>query len=400
MAVLAPTALAFPILQQEFEEGPLVYLDSAATSQKPEPVLEAMDRAYRTRHASVHRGVYPLARDSTEDFEGARRRIADWIGATLAETIFTLNASGAINLVARTFVQPGDRVLLTEMEHHSNIVPWQIVGAEIEYVPIDDRGVLDMDALDELLERHRPKLVGVAHVSNVLGTLNPVGEIVRRAHEAGAVVLVDGAQAAAHRAIDVAELGADFYAFTGHKMYGPTGIGVLYGRRDLLEAMPPFIGGGHMISRVDWRESRWNELPWKYEAGTSAIVEAIGLRAAVDWLAEIGIDAVHEHEADLTAYALEHLAEAPNVTVYGPPADQRGALVSFALEGAHPHDVAEILGSQNICVRAGHHCAQPLMRKLGVGATTRASFGVHNTRSDVDRLLEGLDRVGEVLRLG
>jgi cysteine desulfurase/selenocysteine lyase len=400
MAVLAPTALAFPILQQEFEEGPLVYLDSAATSQKPEPVLEAMDRAYRTRHASVHRGVYPLARDSTEDFEGARRRIADWIGATLAETIFTLNASGAINLVARTFVQPGDRVLLTEMEHHSNIVPWQIVGAEIEYVPIDDRGVLDMDALDELLERHRPKLVGVAHVSNVLGTLNPVREIVRRAHEAGAVVLVDGAQAAAHRAIDVAELGADFYAFTGHKMYGPTGIGVLYGRRDLLEAMPPFIGGGHMISRVDWRESRWNELPWKYEAGTSAIVEAIGLRAAVDWLAEIGIDAVHEHEADLTAYALEHLAEAPNVTVYGPPADQRGALVSFALEGAHPHDVAEILGSQNICVRAGHHCAQPLMRKLGVGATTRASFGVHNTRSDVDRLLEGLDRVGEVLRLG
>ena len=400
MAVLAPTALAFPILQQEFEEGPLVYLDSAATSQKPEPVLEAMDRAYRTRHASVHRGVYPLARDSTEDFEGARRRIADWIGATLAETIFTLNASGAINLVARTFVQPGDRVLLTEMEHHSNIVPWQIVGAEIEYVPIDDRGVLDMDALDELLERHRPKLVGVAHVSNVLGTLNPVREIVRRAHEAGAVVLVDGAQAAAHRAIDVAELGADFYAFTGHKMYGPTGIGVLYGRRDLLEAMPPFIGGGHMISRVDWRESRWNELPWKYEAGTSAIVEAIGLRAAVDWLAEIGIDAVHEHEADVTAYALEHLAEAPNVTVYGPPADQRGALVSFALEGAHPHDVAEILGSQNICVRAGHHCAQPLMRKLGVGATTRASFGVHNTRSDVDRLLEGLDRVGEVLRLG
>lgn len=392
------TALDFPILREQFAEGPLVYLDSAATSQKPAEVLEAMDRAYRTRHASVHRGVYPLAARSTEDFEGARRLVADWIGASPQEVVFTQNASGAINLVARTLITPGDRVVLTEMEHHSNIVPWQLVGAQLEYVPVDEQGLLVMDELDRLLERE-PKLVAVAHVSNVLGTRNPVAEIARRAHEAGALVLVDGAQAAPHLRIDMREIGADFYAFTGHKMYGPTGIGVLYGRRELLEELPPFIGGGHMISRVDWHESRWNDLPWKFEAGTSPIVEAIGLGAAIRFLASVGMDAIHEHEADLTRYALERLSEVPGVTVYGPPAEQRGALVSFALEGAHPHDVAEILGSRNICVRAGHHCAQPLMRKLGVAATTRASFAVHNTRSDVDRLIEGLGRVREVLKL-
>jgi cysteine desulfurase / selenocysteine lyase len=400
MSVLAPAALDFPILSEPFEEGPLVYLDSAATSQKPAPVLEAMDRAYRTRHASVHRGVYPLAERSTEDFEGARSRIASWIGAGTQETIFTPNASGAINLVARSFLQPGERVLLTELEHHSNIVPWQLVGAQIAYVPIDEQGLVTLEAFEERLERHRPRLVAVAHISNVLGTSLPVAEIVERAHAAGAVVLVDGAQAAPHRAIDMRELGADFYAFTGHKMYGPTGIGVLYGRRGLLERMPPLIGGGHMITRVDWERSRWNELPWKFEAGTSAIVEAIGLGAAIDWLEGIGIEAVHEHEADLVGYAMERLGELPEVTVHGPPADQRGALVSFTVEGAHPHDVATILGSENICVRAGHHCAQPLMRRLGVPATTRASFAVHNTRADVDRLIDGLGRVGEVLKLG
>jgi cysteine desulfurase/selenocysteine lyase len=399
MALLAPTALDFPILREQFAEGPLVYLDSAATSQKPEPVLAAMDQAYRTRHASVHRGVYPLAQRSTEDFEGARARIAEWIGATPEETVFTPNATGAINLVARTYVQPGDRVLITEMEHHSNIVSWQLAGAEIAHVPVDERGLLDLDAYRELLERHRPKLVGVVHVSNVLGTCNPIAEIARLAHDAGAVVLVDGAQAVPHRRVDMRALGADFYAFTGHKMYGPTGIGVLYGRGELLDAMPPLIGGGHMISRVDWHESRWNDLPWKFEAGTSAIVEAIGLGAAVDWLAGVGIEAIHEHEADLTTYALERLAEVPGLTIYGPGAEDRGALVSFAVDGAHPHDVAEILGRENICVRAGHHCAQPLMRKLGVSATTRASFAVHNTRTDVDRLVDGLGRVCEVLRL-
>jgi cysteine desulfurase/selenocysteine lyase len=399
MAVLSPTALDFPIFRQEFEEGPLVYLDSAATSQKPEAVLEAMDRAYRMRHASVHRGVYPLGARSTEDFEEARQKVADWIGASTAETLFTANATAAINTVARGYIRPGERVLLTEMEHHSNIVPWQLAGAELEYVPVDEQGVLDMNVFGELLERFRPKLVAVAHVSNVLGTRNPIADIAARARETGAAVLVDGAQAAPHMAIDMDQLGVDFYAFTGHKMYGPTGIGVLYGRRDLLEEMPPLIGGGHMISRVDWRESRWNELPWKFEAGTSAIVEAIGLGAAVDWLANVGIDAIHEHEADLTAYALERLGENPRITIYGPGAEQRGALVSFAFEGAHPHDVAEILGSRNICVRAGHHCAQPLMRKLGVPATSRASFGVYNTRADVDRLVDGLERVSEVLRL-
>ena len=399
MAVLAPAAVDFPIFAQEFEEGRLVYLDSAATSQKPGAVLEAMDHAYRTRHASIHRGVYPLGERSTDDFEGARRKIADWIGAAPEETLFMPNATGAINTVARGFIQPGDPVLLTEMEHHSNIVPWQLAGAALAYAPVDDQGLLDLNALAELLESHRPKLVGIAHVSNVLGTHNPVAEVIRMAHDAGAVVLVDGAQAVPHRAVDMKQLGADFYAFTGHKMYGPTGIGVLYGRRELLEELPPLIGGGHMISRVDWEGSRWNELPWKFEAGTSAIVEAIGLGTAVDWMAARGIHAIEEHEADLTSYALERLGELPGITIYGPPAEQRGSLVSFAFEGAHPHDVAEILGRTNICVRAGHHCAQPLMRRLGVPATTRASFGVYNTRADIDQLIDGLGRVREVLRL-
>jgi cysteine desulfurase / selenocysteine lyase len=399
MAVLAPAAVDFPIFAHEFEEGRLVYLDSAATSQKPAAVLETMDRAYRTRHASVHRGVYPLGAQSTEDFEGARRKIADWIGAAPEETLFMPNATGAINTVARGFIQPGERVLLTEMEHHSNIVPWQLAGADLAYAPVNEHGLLELDVLARLLEQHRPKLVGIAHVSNVLGTHNPVAEVIRLAHDAGAAVLVDGAQAVPHRAVDMKELGADFYAFTGHKMYGPTGIGILYGRRELLEELPPLIGGGHMISRVDWEGSRWNELPWKFEAGTSAIVEAIGLGAAVDWLAARGIDAIEEHEADLTAYALERLGELPGITIYGPPAELRGSLVSFAFEGAHPHDVAEILGRSNICVRAGHHCAQPLMRRLGVPATTRASFGVYNTRADVDQLVDGLSRVREVLRL-
>ena len=269
------TALDFPILREEFDEGPLVYLDSAATSQKPAEVLDAMDRAYRTRHASVHRGVYPLGARSTEDFEGAREIVARWIGASTKEVVFTGNASGAINLVSHTLLRPNDRVLLTEMEHHSNIVPWQLAQAELQYVPVDEQGLLDLDALDRLLATHRPRIVGVTHVSNVLGTINPIAEIVQRAHAAGALVLVDGAQAAPHMRIDMGELGADFYAFTAHKMYGPTGIGVLYGRRELLEELPPFIGGGHMISRVDWQESRWNELPWKFEAGTSPIVEAV-----------------------------------------------------------------------------------------------------------------------------
>ncbi len=397
----------FPILARDIGGRPLCYLDSAATSQKPAAVIEAIDSYYRHHNANIHRGVYALAEEATELYEGARRRVAAWIGADFEEVIFPRNATEAINLVAYSFgranVQAGDRILLTEMEHHSNLVPWQMLaderGATLDYVPIDGDGRLDLDALDRLLGLG-PRLVCVAHVSNVLGTLNPVADIVRSAHEAGAVVLVDGAQAAPHMPLDMRAIGADFYAFTSHKMYGPTGIGVLFGRRELLEAMPPFLGGGDMISSVGWRESRYNDLPWKFEAGTSAIAEGAGLGAAVDWLEGLGLEAVRAHEADLTAYALARLSEVPGVRPFGPPAvEDRGALVSFTMDGVHPHDVAEILGRDGLCVRAGHHCAQPLMRRLGVPATTRASFAVHNSREDVDRLVEGLERVGEVFKL-
>jgi cysteine desulfurase/selenocysteine lyase len=301
-------------------------------------------------------------------------------------------------------VQRGDLVVLTEMEHHSNIVPWQILcqdkEAELAYVPVLEDGQLDLDALDVLLERG-PKLVGVVHVSNVLGTVNPVAEIARRAHRAGATVLIDGAQAVPQLPVDLREIDADFYAWTGHKAYGPTGIGVLHGRRELLEEMPPFIGGGHMIRTVAANESTWTDLPWKFEAGTSQIAEAVGLGAAVDWIRAVGIDRIRAHEEALVADTLTRLgSEVPGLIVHGPlSASDRGALVSFSLEGAHPHDVGEILGREGICVRAGHHCAQPLMRKLGVAATTRASFAVHNSVDDVDRLLRGLQTVREVLRL-
>jgi cysteine desulfurase/selenocysteine lyase len=293
-------------------------------------------------------------------------------------------------------VGPDDLVVVTQMEHHSNLVPWQLVGGRLAYVPVTDDGLLDLDALDELLAQG-PKLVAVGHVSNVLGTINPVAEIAARAHAAGAVVLVDGAQAAPSLPVDVSALDVDFYAWTGHKAYGPTGIGVLHGRRELLEAMPPFLGGGHMIARVGDFESTWAEPPAKFEAGTMPVAEAIGLGAAVDWLAGIGMDAVREHGRDVTAYALERLSEVPGLDIHGTrDLDQRGALVSFALDGVHPHDVAEILGREGVCVRAGHHCAQPLMRRLGISASTRASFAVHATHEDVDRLLDGLHKVREV----
>jgi cysteine desulfurase/selenocysteine lyase len=310
--------------------------------------------------------------------------------------VFTPNATGAINLVARGMVQSGDLVVLTEMEHHSNIVPWQLAGARIEYVRVHEGGLLDLDHLDELLAKG-PKLVSVVHVSNVLGTINPVEDIVARARAAGALSVIDGAQAIPQLPVDVGAIGADFYAWTGHKAYGPTGIGVLHGRRELLEEMQPLIGGGHMIKRVDPDSSTWTDLPWKFEAGTSAVAEAIGLGAAVDWLQEIGMDAVRAHELEVTAYALERLASVEGVRLHGPlDPDRRGALVSFEFGGLHPHDVAEILGRQGICIRAGHHCAQPLMRRLGVTATSRASFAVHSTREEVDRLVDGLDEVKRV----
>jgi len=402
----AAVAAEFPILGRELGGKPLVYLDSGATSQKPRAVIDDMVASYTRHNANIHRGVYTLAQEATERFEGARSTVARFIGASDPETIFTKNATEALNLVAhawgRANVGAGDRILLTPMEHHSNIVPWQLlageVGAQLDYVALTGDGRLDLDSLDECLARE-PKLVGVTHVSNVLGTLNPVEEIVARAHAAGAVVVVDGAQAVPHRPVDVKAIGADFYGFTGHKVYGPTGIGVLYGRRELLEAMPPFLGGGDMIRSVDWYESSWNDLPWKFEAGTSPYVEAAGLGTAIEWLEGIGIDAACAHEASLTSYALERLSDVPGLTVFGPAAEHRGALVSFALEGVHPHDVAELLSRENVCVRAGHHCAQPLMRRLGVPATTRASFAVHNTPEDVDRLVDALHEVRRIFQL-
>ena len=417
MTVQAPTASGldsaaiaaeFPILSRVDDGKPLVYLDSAATAQKPAVVIDRMAELQRRSNANIHRGVYPLAQEATDAFEGARRTIAGWIGSAYEETLFAKNVTEAINLVAyswgRRNVGAGDRVLITQMEHHSNIVPWQLlcqeVGATLEYVEVTDDGFLDMQSLDAGLSRG-PKLVAVAHVSNVLGTVNPIAEITRRAHDAGALVLVDGAQAVPHYRVDVKALGVDFYGFTGHKLYGPTGVGVLYGRRELLEEMPPFLGGGDMISSVDFQESRWNALPWKFEAGTSPFTEAAGLGTAVEWFAALGTDNVVAHERDLTAYALERLAEVPGLRVIGPSTagEHRGTAVSFAIEGVHPHDVAEIVARDNICIRAGHHCAQPLMRRLGVPATSRASFGVHNSRADVDKLVESLATVRSIFGL-
>ena len=403
MAVAAPPLpdlrADFPLLQRTEAGHPIAYLDSAATAQKPAAVLEAIDSYYRRSNANVHRGVYPLAAEATDLFEGARERVAafcDWDPAT---TIFTGNATEAINLVAyawgREHVGEGDEVLLTEMEHHSNIVPWQLLcqerGARIRYLTVSSEGTLSLAELDEALAGGRVRLVGVVHVSNVLGTVNPVAEIVRRARAAGAVTVVDGAQAVPKMPVNLREIDADFYAWTGHKALGPTGVGVLHGRRELLQEMRPFMGGGHMISRVGEQSSSWNELPWKFEAGTSPIAEAVGLRAAVDYLDGLGMEAVRAHERDLTAYALERLAEAPGVKVFGPDdPSQHAGVISFAMEGIHPHDLAELCGRFGVCVRAGHHCAQPLMRELGVPATTRASFHVYNTREDVDRLVAAL----------
>jgi cysteine desulfurase/selenocysteine lyase len=398
----------FPVLRRQIGGYPITYLDSSATSQTPQPVIDAMTRYYTESRASIHRGVYPLAVEATDLYEGARQRIADWLGSSTEETIFTSNATAAINLVAYTWgrqnVHRGDLVVLTETEHHSNIVPWQILcqdrEAELAYVPMTDDGQLDLEALDALLARG-PKLVGVVHVSNVVGTINPIETIVRRAHEAGAVVLIDGAQAVPQLPVDLKAIDADFYAWTGHKAYGPTGIGVLHGRRELLEEMPPFIGGGHMIRTVAANESTWTDLPHKFEAGTSQIAEAIGLGVAVDWIRQLDPERIRAHEEALTATALERLlSEVPGLVVHGPlSAADRGALISFSLEGAHPHDVGEILGRTGVCVRAGHHCAQPLMRCLGVGATARASVGVYNDGADVDALVAALSSGREVFGL-
>jgi cysteine desulfurase/selenocysteine lyase len=395
MSLTVPPATEFPVLAREG----LVYLDSAATSQTPRAVIEAMDRYYNEYRASIHRGVYPLAAEATDAYETAREKVAAFAGSTIGETVFTRNATEALNLVAyawgRANLTPDDTVAVTRMEHHSNIVLWQLTGAKLDWIDIDEDGLLDLDALDAALARG-PKVVAVAHVSNVLGTVNPIAEIARLAHEAGAIIVVDGAQAAPHLPVDVAALDVDFYAWTGHKAYGPTGIGVLHGRRELLEAMPPFLGGGHMIARVTEDGSTWAEPPQKFEAGTMMVAEAIGLGAAVDFLSGVGMDAVWEHSRDVVGYAVERLREVPGLTLYGPDIEHRGSVASFSLDGVHPHDVAEILGREGVCVRAGHACAQPLMRRLGVSATTRASFAVHSTRDEADRLIDGLGTVREV----
>ncbi len=393
----------FPVLDRG-----IAYLDSAATSQKPRPVIDAISSYYENSNANVHRGVYALAQEATDLFEGARERIAAFVGGETATTIFTRNATEALNLVAyawgREHVGEGDEVLITHMEHHSNIVPWQLLcqerGAKLRYLEVSEDGQLSLDELDSVLASGRVKLVSVAHVSNVLGTINPVAEIVARARAAGAVSVIDASQAVPQMPVDVGAIGADFYAWTGHKALGPTGIGVLHGRRELLESMRPFLGGGDMIANVGFESSTWNELPWKFEAGTSPIAEAVGLGAAIDYLAGIGMDNVRAHERELIAYALERLPEVEGLRVFGPAdPDRRGGVVSFELEGIHPHDVAELCNREEVCIRAGHHCAQPLMRAMGVPATARASFHVYNDRADVDRLIGALVKAREVFDL-
>jgi cysteine desulfurase / selenocysteine lyase len=395
----------FPILDRRFNGKPLVFLDSAASSQKPVQVIEAIADYYRTTHANVHRGIYRLSEEATDAYEQARGKIARFINARSSqEVIFTRNTTEAINMVAQSWgranLQSGDEILLTEMEHHSNLVPWQMIAEErdvrLRFIPVTGEGLLDLSVLDDLLNE-RTRLVSFTHVSNVLGTINPVRQIVDAAHAAGALAFVDGAQAVPHMPVDLRALDCDFYAFSGHKMCGPTGVGVLWARRELLEAMPPFMGGGEMIRRVELLHSEWAAVPQKFEAGTPAIAEAIGLGAAVDYLAGLGMQAVRAHEKELTAYALDRLAEVPGLTVFGPAATEiRGGVAPFAMEEAHPHDIATILDGEAIAVRAGHHCAMPLHKILQVPATTRASFYIYNLPEEIDRLVEALYRVKHI----
>jgi len=403
-APLDPVALRadFPILDQEVHGHRLVYLDSAATSQKPNVVIAAMDDYYRRDNANVHRGIYALSERSTADYEGARVKVAKLLGIKDPhEIIWTRNATESLNLIAyswgRRHIERGDVIVLTEMEHHANLVPWQILAqerdADLEFIPITDDGVLRQDVFEVLL-RLKPKLVAFTHVSNMLGTINPVREMVEMAHAAGALVLVDGAQAVPHMPVDVQELGADFYVFSGHKMLAPTGSGALWARRDLLESMPPFLAGGDMIREVHLRRSDWNDVPHKFEAGTPDIAAAIGLGAAADYLMSLGMDAVRAHEAEIARYALDVLPrEVPGIELYGPAADLRGGVVAFNLPGIHPHDVAQILDRDGICVRAGHHCTMPLHERFDLAATARASFNVYTVPEEIDALAAGLREV-------
>lgn len=396
----------FPVLDQETQPGvPLVYLDSAATSQKPLAVIEAMSDYYLRYNANVHRGLHKLSEEATEAFESARRRIASFINAaSYREVIYTRNTTESINLVAhswgRTNLKPGDVIVSTELEHHSNIVPWQMLadqtGVELRWVPVTDEGRLDMDAFHQMLDA-RVKLVTFTHMSNVTGTIQPAREMVDAAHAAGALVHIDGAQSVPHMAVDVQALDCDFFSFSAHKMLGPTGIGVLHGKRALLEEMPPFLGGGDMIKRVELGQSQWNDLPYKFEAGTPSIAEAVGFGVAIDYLERVGMENIHAHEVALTGYALERLAEVPGVRVLGPAnPNEKGGVAAMVVEGLHPHDIAQVLDFDGIAVRAGHHCAMPLHQRYGLPASTRASFYLYNTFDEIDRLVEALYRVKEM----
>lgn len=395
----------FPILSREVHPGkPVVYLDSTATSQKPTSVIQAMDDYYRRTNANIHRGVHTLAEEATAAYESAREKIAAFIGASSPrEVIYTRNTTESINLVAyswgRSNLQAGDLVILTEMEHHSNLVPWQMLAAEknlrLEFIPVGEDGLLDLEAYAQLLDQ-QPRLVAFTQMSNVMGTITPAKEIIRMAHDAGAVTLVDGAQSVPHLPVNVRDLDADFLAFSAHKMLGPTGIGILYGKQAILEKMPPFLGGGDMIRKVMLRSFTPNELPHKFEAGTPAIAEAIGFGAAIDYLNGLGMEAVEAHEREIISYALERLSEISGLKVIGPTAAQRGGVAAFTLANIHPHDVAQILDRRGIAVRAGHHCAMPLHQKFNLPATTRASFYVYNTPAEVDALAAGLEDVKQM----
>ncbi len=396
----------FPILRREIQGHPLVYLDSASTSQKPAVVIDAIDEYYREYNANVHRGIYTIGEQATAAYEGARARVARFINAPDShEIVFTRNATEAINLVSyswgRSSIGRGDTIVLTEMEHHANLVPWQLLVQErdgdLEFIPITDDGLLRLDVFEVLL-RLKPKLVAFTHVSNTLGTINPVREMTEMAHAAGALVLVDGAQSVPHLPVDVQELGCDFYAFSGHKMLGPMGSGALWARRELLEAMPPFLSGGEMIREVHLRRSEFNDIPWKFEAGTPAVADAIGLGVAAEYLTGLGMAAVREHERQLVAYSLDALVRGvPGIELYGPmDPDLRGGVIPFNLPGIHPHDVAQVLDRSGVAVRAGHHCTMPLHERLDLAATARASFSVYTTTEDIDALVAGLLEVQRV----
>jgi cysteine desulfurase/selenocysteine lyase len=401
------TKADFPILTREVKPGvQVVYLDSTATTQKPIKVIAAMDDYYRLSNANIHRGIHALAEEATALFEDARDKVAKFINAPSArQIIFTRNTTESINLVAQTWgrknLDAGDVVILTEMEHHSNLVPWQMLAAErnlqLEFIPVDSQGLLDLEEYRQLLDLD-PKLVAFTHMSNVLGTINPAAEMIRMARNTGAITLIDGAQSVPHFPVDIQELNADFLVFSGHKMCGPTGVGVLYGRKDLLEEMPPFLGGGDMIKRVELRTFTPNSIPHKFEAGTPAIAEAIGLGAAVVYLQQVGMDLIAAQEQVVVDYALDRLSEVPGVHVYGPEAKDRGGVTAFNLEGVHAHDVAQILDSDGIAVRAGHHCAMPLHDKLNIPASTRASYYLYNSIEDVDKLIDSIYKVKKIFR--